>query len=841
MSFSGKFTPLQLNTLGALSQNQGFNININARRRQGTWYPGSPSTYNQGSVTSTTVLSKLTQALPLLHQAKVAGKISAATYRRLLLIGNGVCPALGNSRPVTFKPSYAGYGSWSGSTMKRGTYPPKGNYNGSEWLDGTTSHSYIKQTYGSYGWITGWGRNPDNTTIRNPWQKTTDTYAAATINTDDYDEYFSHGFIGTLARQAYYEMWNGEPFSQYNHIVNSFGQHNSYRTVKNNLIGSYVNSKTFLSGIYSNINDITTSNISGITQAFKVWGNDLLATGRAIDLKNISKFGLPSVLLKTLQRNKVLTEPVKIALMYQNLSTRDIEDILKEGSSPTVAQEKSIYNALTLISGDDLSSVDRGVLYGLNVDTDVIKITTLADLLDPRKLFPNSHNSLTIPRYNTDRSISTSAKIYDFIYIDSAINSRIQNWGFYLDGILTDDLVLACGAFSMTMQQVKYITNMEVQKLSQVVANLELTNLSLPQINTTNGMSVDPALTTTMLKNLALGSGSEGSFRQCDFYGAAAGYPYANEASDWLNAITDYMKRMTQGNVALESAYSTILTEANKVTPIEATINTAIDAANAAIITITSKNSYLTQQLNYFWDKIGTQLFIEQRAIPLSITNTGDLIDSYTNDDIQNFVVRLEQYALDSGDGMNAITIGRISDGFNPNTDIAKGAQNLIATMREARNASRMSLAGGELQNDISGYIDICSASATATVVGTKITGVQVTSSSTGYVASNLPKIIVYPVNVTQQAKLTPVLELDGSIGRIDINLGGLGYDPDTVQIVIEPPPQCQPENDPQRSYTDTPYSQLVSPELTTTASASPDVATAIADVTHCNCDCWTA
>ena len=149
MSFSGKFTPLQLNTLGALSQNQGFNINSNARRRQGTWYPGSPSTYNQGSVTSTTVLSKLTQALPLLHQAKVAGKISAATYRRLLLIGNGVCPALGNSRPTTFKPSYAGYGSWTGVTpgdpatgvMRRGTYPPKGNYNGSEWLDGTTSHS----------------------------------------------------------------------------------------------------------------------------------------------------------------------------------------------------------------------------------------------------------------------------------------------------------------------------------------------------------------------------------------------------------------------------------------------------------------------------------------------------------------------------------------------------------------------------------------------------------------------------------------------------------------------------------------------------------------------------
>lgn len=840
MSFSGKFTPLQLNSLGALSQGRGFHINANARNRQGTWYPGSPSTYNQGTVTSTTVLDKLTRALPLLYAAKVAGSISATTYRRLLLIGNGVCPALGNSRPNTFKPSYAGYGSWDGGVMRRGSYPPKGNYNGTEWLDGTTSYSYIKQTYGSYAWITGWGRNADGTTIRNSWQKTTDTYRAATINTDEYDEYFSHGFIGTLARQAYYELWNGEQFSQYNHIINSFNQHSGYRNVKNNLIGSYVNSKTFLSGIYSNINDITTGNISGVTQAFKTWGNDLLATGRAIDLKNIAKFGLPSVLLKTLQRNNVLTDPVKIALSYQNLSLRDISDILKEGSTPTVAQERSIYAALTLISGDDLSSKERGVLYGLNVDTDIIKLDTLADLLDPKKLFPNSHNSLTIPRYNIDRSISNSAKIYDFIYINGAVNSRIQNWGFYLDGILSDDMTLACGAFSMTMQQVKYIANMEVERLSQVVANLELTNMNLPLINTTNGVSVDPDLTTAMLENIALGSGSEGSFRQCDFFGAAAGYPYANESADWLSSITSYMNRMTADTPALETAYTTLLAEANATVPNETTINSAIDSANTAIASIASKNTNLTQQLNYFWNKIGTQLFIEQRAIPLSVTSTSDLIDSYTNDDIENFIARVEQYALDNGDGMNAITLARISDITSTNTDIARGSQNLVASMREARNASRMALTGGELQNNINGYIDICSASATATVAGTKITSVTVTSGSTGYIASNPPKIIVYPVNVAQQAKLTPVLALDGSISSVTIENGGLGYDPDTVQIVIEPPPQCQPENDPQKSYADTPYSQLVSPELTTSASASPNVQTAIEDVTQCNCDCWT-
>jgi len=34
---------------------------------------------------------------------------------------------LGNSIPTTFKPSYPGYGSWTGATLNSDSYPPK-NY-----------------------------------------------------------------------------------------------------------------------------------------------------------------------------------------------------------------------------------------------------------------------------------------------------------------------------------------------------------------------------------------------------------------------------------------------------------------------------------------------------------------------------------------------------------------------------------------------------------------------------------------------------------------------------------------------------------------------------------------
>jgi hypothetical protein len=141
--------------------------------------------------------------------------------------------------------------------------------------------------------------------------------------------------------------------------------------------------------------------------------------------------------------------------------------------------------------------------------------------------------------------------------------------------------------------------------------------------------------------------------------------------------------------------------------------------------------------------------------------------------------------------------------------------------------------------------IDVCSASASATVVGGTITQVTVTSRASGYTAANPPTITVYPVG--HGAILTPVLAADGSISSITVTAGGSGYP--YASIEISPPPQCQPPNPPQQTYADTAESQLVPPSLVSDgpqsltvsgpSSASPTVAEAITTVTVCNCDCW--
>jgi hypothetical protein len=226
---------------------------------------------------------------------------------------------------------------------------------------------------------------------------------------------------------------------------------------------------------------------------------------------------------------------------------------------------------------------------------------------------------------------------------------------------------------------------------------------------------------------------------------------------------------------------------------------------------------------------LGQQLAIEQRAIPLAIPISLNILENIDPTNIDQFVSSIEQYSLDNSDGQSAKTLEAISD-----TSVF-GGQALVAAMREARNAKRMQLTGGDLQNSIDANIDTCAASASAIVVDGKITGVNITNRSSGYTATNMPAITVYPVGLG--AKLVAILAEDGSIRDINVVDTGKGYT--KPQIEISPPPGCQHQNPPQQTYADTSESRLVPPELIAPASASRSVNQAILDVHRCNCDCW--
>lgn len=101
-----------------------------------------------------------------------------------------------------------------------------------------------------------------------------------------------------------------------------------------------------------------------------------------------------------------------------------------------------------------------------------------------------------------------------------------EGLGSYLAGILPEDVGLAAGAFSWTMQQVKNIRNVDFEKFAQVAASIEVTNARLNLINGTD-VPVNKPKAAEAAIILQLGSGPNGTYTASDFFGCMSGLPYS--------------------------------------------------------------------------------------------------------------------------------------------------------------------------------------------------------------------------------------------------------------------------------------------------------------------------
>ena len=116
-------------------------------------------------------------------------------------------------------------------------------------------------------------------------------------------------------------------------------------------------SKTYLDGFYSNMNDLITGDIAGVSLSSFYWGQDLIASGRAIDLSTIDTFGNPDNLLRTIYKNRGLTKALNLALLAAGFSSIDISNILGTNESSSIEIQKNLYGAFNIIIGSDLKDV----------------------------------------------------------------------------------------------------------------------------------------------------------------------------------------------------------------------------------------------------------------------------------------------------------------------------------------------------------------------------------------------------------------------------------------------------------------------------------------------------
>jgi hypothetical protein len=642
MSQQGKLSPLSINVMTSLLSGQGLAINSGTAQYMGS--STGVAQYTKGSVISSTVLDNLVSAIRLAY-TQVGTNISQSVYDSLISIGASTVPALGNSKPTTYTPTYTG-------------------------------------------------------------------------------EATSYGFLRTLPLQAHTVFTYGNSYAAF---VNSFMMAHGFAQQSNKTIASLINSKDYLSGVYSNMDDLITGDITGVSLATTYWGQDLIATGRAIDLTKIATFGNPHDLLVTLATGNSITKAVNIALVAAGLTTTEINQLVSGATVATVDQQRKIYSAFTIVMGNDLSEV----VIPLNVQIPVRTVPSgsgldsLADLLNPRKLFPTSYVTLTVPRYNTTGQ-PTNSKIYHLLYNNTGINSQLAEFGYgkNLMGIIPDDVAAACGAFSASMQQIKNISSMNIEKFAQVVTHLEPTT-ALPLVNGTN-IPVEATGINAVLSAIGKGTSANGMYSMYDFFGTMTGLNYP------LDAVQKLIIELQSD--ALVKIYNDILEEVSSFVNHDTNLTTLIAQANAEIAAIFSNKRAQAAVINELWSNIGKLISNEIAARTEAIPDAINVLSN--NASIYSFVDNITGVYAEETEGKRA---ANVLESICDLTTI--GGQSIVAAMRETRNAKRLGFVGGVLDNDIPDVIP------TAPVNGlgiTRVTGAAIVPGSfagspeTNLIPSNL-------------------------------------------------------------------------------------------------------
>ena len=570
MADTGKQSPLGQNVLGGLLQNRCLRINPNAQFFMGI--SRSNSEYQFGALVQNTVLRMLVWAI---NDSYVRNK--GVPHNDIISInGYQSCYALGNSKPPTYiaedeSESWAGKNQYS-SACKALEFASSKGVSGA--LPGPANAGYSVTGVTDYGQQATW--LPYNTSNPN-----------ASIT--------QWGWIRCHALQAHNEFnWHakegqeGQAQPKYEDFLGSFNEAYSYAQYNNRTISTAQNADTFLQGSFSNMDDLITGEITGVSLFTQGLAWDMQCLQKIFDFKRLDRFGFPSTLLQQLYEHGGLTTDLNLALGSAGLQEREIRSLSQANDHGTAEQERKIYTAFLSITGKNLqiclsalTNNDFLLNYRCNPNpedgsTGVAVIRTLADMLNPWYLFYNSRQTLTVPLYNTSFAEiqTTGSKTYYLIYSDSldqgAVNPALasdtvrervgalftkgqpgvsersidrtptsdlpKGYDSYLgkiNEVIPEAIATAAGAVRYAFLQISNIEQITPGQLGKCLQNLELMADDTNAAGGTEAESaanlqrpIDPDLINEIQVQMGLGSGFGGNYRMDDFFGNMSGNPY---------------------------------------------------------------------------------------------------------------------------------------------------------------------------------------------------------------------------------------------------------------------------------------------------------------------------
>jgi hypothetical protein len=347
-----------------------------------------------------------------------------STFDQLMSIGSTVCPALGNSIPV----------------------PPVGSY------------PNLIAEYLTINTVTD-----DSTIDPSGFTNLIEQTGSAYLGDGDIGR-FAQGFLGVQG---------------YINIVNSF-------------INSVENSQTYLGPTFTDMANLTTNNISLVTTDMPKFAVDLRNTGKLINTKNLELFGTPAGLLQQLANVAGTTgsslpgvidqlKNINSTNSRQALTDAEIRTLINDNrvslfnSTGVSTQEfdqlqKIAYQAMANVTGQELADV----LSVLEVSTP--NIGAMTDLLDLKKIFPNSYQTLQMPTASGPMPIYLSDGAVDQT-LAPVINQALPTPSGCdeLGKIIPPDQAVANKAMQSALQQITNISQTDAPTLATAIADLPRT------------------------------------------------------------------------------------------------------------------------------------------------------------------------------------------------------------------------------------------------------------------------------------------------------------------------------------------------------------------------------
>jgi hypothetical protein len=225
---------------------------------------------------------------------------------------------------------------------------------------------------------------------------------------------FNGGFTGLISQTASGIMGSGD-LTRFGQIFNSAqgftGQANQFINSSLNLGGI----STTFGPVTGGMDNLITGGFSQVSEAFGALGGDLGNLGNLINMNNLPNLGSPSALVGQLASVGGLVPGVETALRQAGVDTASITN-LASGGLPNISDSanRALYQGMTQITGAELAQV-KSVL---GVRT--AGIDTMADLLNPVKILPNSFSTLTMPTPDGLRGIYASTS--------GAVNTNLERF-----------------------------------------------------------------------------------------------------------------------------------------------------------------------------------------------------------------------------------------------------------------------------------------------------------------------------------------------------------------------------------------------------------------------------